>query len=89
VSSVHHEDADELATYARGPIPAELIDGFSADGDHSLIIETKSARLMTSIRIGNTGVQRNMPQLASTCAKPLNARAELNVAKTGSVALAK
>lgn len=61
---------DELVTYATGTIPAAMIDDFGAQGDHSMFIDTRSKRLFTSIRIGNTGVAANLPRLAATCAMP-------------------
>lgn len=63
-------DPDELVTYATGTIPAVMIDGFGAQGDHSMFVETRSKRLFTSIRIGNTGVAANLPRLAAACAMP-------------------
>jgi hypothetical protein len=69
VASDRH-DPDELVTYATGTIPAAMIDGFGGQGDHSMFIETRSKRLFTSIRIGNTGVAANLPRLAATCAMP-------------------
>jgi hypothetical protein len=85
----HHRQPDELITYAAGPVPAALIDGFAAIGNHSLTIETRSGRLVTGIRIGNTGAQQNLPHLASSCVKPIGDRAELAVPKTGGLAAAK
>ncbi|MGN6572486.1 MAG: hypothetical protein ACTHLO_13845, partial [Pseudolabrys sp.] len=55
VASSQHDD-DDLVTYATGTIPADLLGGFGAKGDHSMYVETKSKDLFTSIRIGNTGV---------------------------------
>ncbi|HWE77264.1 MAG TPA: hypothetical protein VG270_01985 [Pseudolabrys sp.] len=69
VASDRH-DPDELVTYATGTISAAMIDGFGGQGDHSMFIETRSKRLFTSIRIGNTGVAANLPRLAATCAMP-------------------
>jgi len=91
VASDRH-DADELVTYATGTIPSGLIDGFGAQGDHSLFVETKTNKMFTSIRIGNTGVASALPQLAASCAMPSahqQKRADLAQPKTGAVASAK
>ena len=63
MSSERRRDPDELVTFASGPAPAALIDAFAAAGNHSIVIETRSARLATGIRLGNTGVQQNLPRL--------------------------
>ena len=90
VASDRH-DADELVTYATGEVPADLVDGFGAQGDHSLVVETKSGKLFTSIRIGNTGVAASLPRLAAACAMPSaqQKRADLAQPKTGAMASAK
>ena len=90
VASDHHDD-DELVTYATGVVPADLIDGFGAQGDHSLFVETKSGTGMTTIRIGNTGVSASLPRLAAACALPSaqQKRADLAQPKTGALASAK
>ena len=90
VASDHH-DPEELVTYATGTIPAAMIDGFGAQGDHSMFIDTRSKRLFTSIRIGNTGVAANLPRLAAACAMPSvrQKRAALVPAVSGAVASAK
>ncbi len=77
---------EELVTYAAGPVPAALIDGFSALGNHSLVIETKGDRQFTVIRLGNTGAPQNLPRLAASCSKAGGDRAELSARKTGGVA---
>jgi hypothetical protein len=84
-------DADELVTYATGTVPAALVDGFAAQGDHSLFVETRTDALSTSIRLGNTGVAAALPRLAATCAMPAmrQKRADLADPKTGAMASAK
>jgi hypothetical protein len=89
VSSERQRDPDELVTYASGPAPAALIDGFAAVGNHSMTVETESSRLATGIRLGNTGAQQNLPRLAATCGKAIGNRADLIVKKTGGFAAAK
>jgi hypothetical protein len=77
VSSEHRDSEDELVTFAAGAVPAQLIDTFAGAGAHSITIETKNAQVLTGIRIGNTGAQQNLAQLAASCTKPLGTRAEL------------
>ena len=89
MASNRHEE-DDLVTYATGTIPADLIDGFGAKGDHSMYVETKSSNLFTSIRIGNTGVSAALPRLAAGCAVPAAQakRADLGPPKAGPGAMA-
>jgi hypothetical protein len=89
VSSERRNDPDELVTYATGPAPAALVEAFAAAGNHSIMIETHSAQLTTGIRLGNTGVQQNLPRLAAACGKAIGNRADLIVKKTGGAAAAK
>lgn len=80
---------DELVSYATGAVPAALIDSFAGVGKHSVLIETRSDSQVTTIRLGNTGAQQNLPRLAASCSKTPGARAELPVRKTGGIASAK
>jgi hypothetical protein len=78
----------ELASFATGSVPAAEIRKFAGPGNHSMVIETGAKDMVTVIRIGNTGAQKDLPQLASACAtKPLGERAEVAaVHKTGGMA---
>ena len=89
VSSQRHVQPDELVTYAAGTVPAALIAAFVAAGNHSMTIETRSAGMITGIRLGNTGAQQNLPRLTAGCVKPIGDRAELSAKKTGGMAPAK
>ncbi len=89
VSSERRHDPDELVTYATAPAPTALIEAFAAVGNHSIVVETHSAGLTTGIRLGNTGVQQNLPRLTATCGKAIGNRADLVVKKTGGSAAAK
>ena len=94
LSSQRRSAPDELVTFASGSAPAALIDAFAATGNHSMMIETRSdggrqVHLITGIRLGNTGVQQNLPRLTATCGKPLGNRASLPAQKTGGFASAK
>ena len=89
VSSERRAQPDELVTYAAGSVPATLIGAFAAAGSHSMLIETKSAGMVTGIRFGNTGAQQNLPRLTASCVKALGDRADLTVPKTRGLASAK
>jgi len=91
IAASNRHDADDLVTYATGTMPAGMIDGFGAQGDHSLYVETKANKLFTSIRLGNTGVSAALPRLAAACAVPSAQpkRADLGLPKTGAIASAK
>ena len=80
--------ADELVTYAAGSVSASLIGGFAAAGSRSMVIETETEGMVTVIRLGNTGAQVNLPQLAASCAKGGGDRAELPQRKAGGFAAA-
>ncbi|HEU5019441.1 MAG TPA: hypothetical protein VFT69_15880 [Pseudolabrys sp.] len=77
VSSKHQEASDELVTIAAGTLPGSLIDRFASAGDHSLMVQTRSPGLVTGIRVGNTGAQQSLPQLAAQCAKGIADHADL------------
>ena len=88
VSSKRRSDPDELLTVAAGSMPAALIDAFASAGNHSMLIETTSDRVVTGIRLGNTGARKSLPQLAAACAlRPADRRADLSL-PTASGALA-
>ena len=87
-ASERHNGPDELVSHAAGTVPASLIRDFASPGSHSMVIETTSRGMVTIIRIGNTGAQQSLPRLVSGCNKPMGARAELPVRKTGGLASA-
>jgi hypothetical protein len=87
VSSQRRQDPDELVTFASATLPASIVAGFAAAGNHSLMIETASAVTATGIRVGNTGAPGSLPRLAARCAKPLGDRAELSAKQIGGVAV--
>jgi len=89
VSSKRHSDPAELVTYATGSVPASLIDDFAASGNHSMMVQTKSAITDTGIRLGNTGALQGLPRLGISCRKGIGDRAALMPAKTGGLAAAK
>jgi len=89
VSSQIRSQQDQLVSYAIATVPAGLIDGFATAGNHSMVIETRSAQLATGIRLGNTGVQEGLPRLTASCAKALSDRADPAPAKAVGVMAAK
>ncbi len=90
VSSQRRSDPDELVTYASAEVPAGLVTAFAGAGSHSMMVTTKSGSVLTAIRLGNTGAQQNLPQLAAGCQrKPLGERAALSEHRVGGLASAK
>ncbi len=89
VSTERHRDPDELVTYAAASVPAKLIGAFAAAGNHSMMVTTKSAAVLTAIRLGNTGAQQNLPRLAAGCHEAPGDRAALAVHRAGELASAK
>jgi hypothetical protein len=87
-ASQRHDGPGELVSSAAGAVPAALIREFAGPGSHSMVIETNRKGLVTIIRIGNTGAQQSLPRLIASCAKPIGARADLTVRKTGGLASA-
>ena len=74
---------------ATGRVPATLLGAFAAMGNHSMVIRTQSAQVVTGIRLGNTGASQNLPRLSAGCSKPVGDRADLARSKTGGLAAAK
>lgn len=87
-ASQRHANPDELVSYAAGTVRAGMIRDFAGPGSHSMVIETISKGVVTTIRIGNTGAQQSLPRLVSGCAKPIGARADVTVRKVGGLASA-
>lgn len=89
VNSERRRTPNELVTYAAGPVPAAVIGAFTGHGNHAMTIETKSAGLVTGIRLGNTGARQSLPALTAACSKVPGERAELSARRTGGMAPAK
>jgi hypothetical protein len=87
MSSEKHDGAGDLDTFATGPVPAALIEAFTAAGPHSLLVTTISGDLRTTIRLGNTGAGQNLPVLASNCQNSANNRADLATRKISGLAV--
>ena len=88
VVSSERSEAGDLVTYAAGTVAATVVGKFASAGNHSMVIETESGGMVTVIRLGNTGAQMNLPQLAASCGKGAGDRAELPMKKTGGLAAA-
>lgn len=76
----------ELASLATGSIPAELVDALGRDGGRSLMVTTSSGNdVLTTTRVGNSGVPQYLPQLVANCndqqVARIGAHAELAPAK--------
>jgi hypothetical protein len=84
VSSEVKEQSGLLVSVAAGVLPANAIRAFTSNGSRSMMIATSNAKTQSTIRLGNSGAQRNMPMLASQCQKAQ--RAELTLPKTGGMA---
>jgi hypothetical protein len=67
VTSSERQGSD-LVTRASGRVKAASIDGFAAAGHHSMLIATRIGSIDTAIRLGNTGAQAGLPELAKACA---------------------
>jgi hypothetical protein len=84
VSSEVKEKSGALVSVAAGVLPANAIRSFAGLGSRSMTIATANAKTHSTIRLGNSGAQRNMPLLTSQCQKAQ--RAELTLPKTGGMA---
>jgi hypothetical protein len=83
----------ELASLARGVMPASVVNMLSRSGSRSLMVTTSNGgNVATTIRVGNSGVPQNLPQFAASCAEQPGARgdthAELVPTKASEVATA-
>ena len=59
----------ELASLARGVLPASVVESLSQSGSRSVTVTTSSGNdVATTTRVGNSGVPQNLPQLAASCA---------------------
>ena len=66
----------ELASLAKGTIPADVIDALGRNGSRALMVTTTSGNDdYTTTRVGNNGVPQNLPQLAANCGDQQVARA--------------
>ena len=57
-----------LQSIARGAVPSALLTGLADSGQRSIVVATEtSGNVRTLIRVGNTGFDEALPQLAKTC----------------------
>ena len=67
-SSDSRNSQRQLETVASGTVPAAAVRAFAERANRSLTVETASAGFPpTTIRIGNTGFARSLPQLEASC----------------------
>jgi hypothetical protein len=60
----------ELASVARGVLPASAVESLSKNGSRSVTVTTlNGSDVGTTTRVGNSGVPQSLPQLAATCAE--------------------
>lgn len=64
----------ELKSVATGRVPAELLRAFAESGNGSLMVQTASANVTTTIRIGNSDAATALTELAASCAGQTRAR---------------
>jgi hypothetical protein len=58
----------EIESVANGRLTADTLRAFAEATGRSLTISTSSSDLATTIRVGNAGISRVLPQLAASCA---------------------
>ena len=75
----------EFDSVARGRIPADLFKAFADPRSRSLLVETTSEDRATAIRIGNAGVARSFPQLATNCSAPVRSTARTELRREAEV----
>jgi hypothetical protein len=69
-SSAVGDRSSELDSVARGVVPAALMQAFAEARNRSITVATRTVSdAETAIRMGNTGVALNFPQLTATCGK--------------------
>jgi hypothetical protein len=90
-SDVRTKEGD-IDSVARGTVPASLVQALGRPGSHALTVRTATADDVEAvIRVGNTGVAKNLPGLAASCRAPAtpsraDAHAELQPAQAAAAA---
>jgi hypothetical protein len=87
------KETEELASLARAVVPANLFETLAREGSRSLMVTTSNSNdVATTIRVGNSGLPQNLPQLVASCANQSIARsdahAELAPAKAAEAGIA-
>jgi hypothetical protein len=70
--------ANQLASLARGTIPASLVKYLAETGNRSVTVATSSNNAGTVIRVGNSGVAQNYARLASACGRLARSRTSMS-----------
>jgi hypothetical protein len=68
VASRPRDKAADLNSIASGRVSVDVLKAFAEPGNRSLMVETASDDIVTAIRVGNAGIGRLLPSLASSCA---------------------
>ena len=68
VASRPRDKAADLNSIASGRVSADVLKAFAEPGNRSMMVETASDDIVTAIRVGNAGIGRLLPSLASSCA---------------------
>lgn len=69
--------SNQVASVARGTIPASLVKYLADTGNRSVTVAASSNSAGTVIRVGNSGIAQPFARLASACGKLARARAAL------------
>jgi hypothetical protein len=78
VSSERTARPAQLASIARGVLPAALVEALAESGNRAVVVSTVSrGNAETVIRVGNTGVAQGLPELLASCGRKTRA-ARLN-----------
>ena len=70
--------ANQLASLARGTIPASLVKYLAETANRSVTVATSSNNAGTVIRVGNSGVAQNYARLASACGRLARSRTSMS-----------
>jgi hypothetical protein len=80
------QNANQLASQARGTIPASVVKYLADTGNRSVTLAASSNNANTVIRVGNSGVAQHYARLASACGRLARARAALVLSGAGRTA---
>ena len=69
------QNASQLASQARGTIPASVVKYLADTGNRSVTVAASSNHASTVVRVGNTGVAQHYARLASACGRLARTRA--------------
>jgi hypothetical protein len=69
-------NANQLASVARGTVPASLVRYLADTGNRSITVAASGAGAV--VRVGNSGIAQHYPRLAAACGKLARARTALS-----------